>query len=47
LKKAFAKKMVQFSVMDSSETAFSSTIPFKTKDAALVYVDKGELTGDT
>ena len=44
IEKSLCKKEVPFSVMDSSETAFSSTIPFKTKDAALVYVEKGELT---
>src|SRR5678815_2118705 len=44
LEKSLCKKNSSFSVMDSNETAFSSTIPFKTKDAALVYVDKGELT---
>ena len=44
IEKSFAGKNNSFCVMDSNETAFSSAIPFKTKDAALVYVDKGELT---
>jgi len=42
--KNICKKDRSFSVMDSNEPAFSSTAPFKTKAAALVYVDKGELT---
>ena len=44
IEKSFAGKNNSFCVMDSTEIAFSSITPFKTKDAALVYVDKGELT---
>lgn len=42
--KDFSRKDNSFCIMDSAEDPFSATVPFKSKDAALVYVDKGELT---